>query len=334
MKVVKVILIVLLVLVGLLLIYSFIAPKEYNVEEEVVINAPQSLVVVQATHWENFNEWSPWSELDPNMELEYEGEPGKVGSKYTWAGNKDAGSGSQEITGLTAERVDIAINFKEPFESEADTYFAFEQVDDGVKVTWGMNSTMEWPWNVLTSSIKSSISKDYRKGLDSLKVRCEKINEEFVVDGFWIRPTTLDPRVYIGKKGTVNWSDMQNFFSTNLGAANQAISSAGVTPVGAPSGLYYVWDTENQRAEMMAAIPCPPDTEISGFDADTVSGEALYIDYYGDYEGLGDAHEAIGNYFTKYNIPQGGVAIEEYLTDPVTQPDTSQWLTRITYLLK
>lgn len=334
MKAVKVILIVLLVVIGLVLIYSFVAPKDYHLEEEVVIDAPYSLIVAQATHWENFQGWSPWSELDPNMELAYEGEPGKVGSKYTWKGNEDAGSGTQEITAVTDEKVDIAITFKEPFESEADTYFTFESVDEGVKVTWGMNSTMEWPWNVLTSSIKSSISKDYRKGLDSLKVRCENITEEFVVDGFWIRPTTFDSRVYIGKKGTVNWSDMQNFFSSNLGAASQAISAAGITPIGAPSGLYYVWDTENQKAEMMAAIPCAPGTKISGFDADTISGEALYVDYYGSYDGLGDAHDAIGSYFTKYNIPQGGVAIEEYLTDPGTQPDTSQWLTRITYLLK
>jgi len=332
MKVVKSILLVLLVIFVALLGFSLLAPKTYSIEESIKIGAPYALVVEQTTHWPNFQEWSPWSEMDPDMELSYEGDFGKVGSRYTWKGNEDAGSGSQEITAVSHDRVDIDLHFKEPFESLAKTYYLFNLEGDSMTVAWGMSGEMAWPWNVMTHFLKGSITKDYQKGLQSLKERCESIAADHVVDGFWIREIVLENRTYIGRKKLVKWAEMQEFYSAVLGAAFQAILKSGIEPVGAPSGIYYEWDTVNMQANMMAAIPCPVGTLISGFDSYSIGGKGYYINYYGQYEGLGNAHEAMEKYMIKNNISPNAVAIEEYVTDPETEEDPGHWLTKIMYI--
>ena len=55
------------------------------------------------------------------------------------------------------------------------------------------------------------------------------------------------------------------------------------------------------------------------------------IDYYGSYEGLMYAHLALDNYLKQKGLKMRSPVIEEYLTDPGAEPDTSKWLTRIYY---
>jgi len=333
MKVIKIIILVLVILFSAILGFTLLAPKDYKVEKSITIGAPYGLVYEQTIHWPNFQEWSPWSEMDPDMELNYEGEFGQVGSKYTWKGNKDAGSGSQEIVAASHERVDIDLHFMEPFESHAKTYYLFNLQGDSVTVSWGMTGRMEWPWNAMTVFIRGSIADDYEKGLLALKKRCENIVANEVVDGFWIRAASMDERTYIGKRKTVKWSEMEAFYENQFGAAMKAILQEGIEPVGAPTGLYFEWDEENQKADMMAAIPCPAGTSLKGFESYQVKGTGYMVKYYGPYEDLGKVHEAIGKYLTERGIGTEMVAIEEYVTDPETEEDPAHWLTKVYYIV-
>jgi effector-binding domain-containing protein len=57
------------------------------------------------------------------------------------------------------------------------------------------------------------------------------------------------------------------------------------------------------------------------------------VEYYGNPEGTGAAHGAIESYCKQQGLVAGEPAIEEYVTDPASEPDTSKWLTRIYYPL-
>jgi hypothetical protein len=182
MKILKVIGISLFLIFAIIAIVSLVSSTEYSIEESVVIYAPIDLVKTQAIHFKNFQEWSPWSKLDPNMELQYEGEAGTVGSAYTWNGNKEAGSGRQTITAVADNRVDIDLNFKEPFESDAKTYFTFNEVAGGVEVKWGMSGSMKRPMNLMITMLKKSIRDDYQTGLAALNERCETMASQIEVE--------------------------------------------------------------------------------------------------------------------------------------------------------
>jgi effector-binding domain-containing protein len=334
MKALKFIGIAVLALIVIFFILSFVVPKAYHVEKSIEIEAPQNLVYEQAVHFDNFQKWSPWSGLDSNMTSVFEGEFGKVGSKYTWEGNDDVGSGLQEITAASPEKVEMDLIFKTPFEATAKTQYMFEPADKNVKVTWAMDGESPWPMNVMNLFMKGAIGKDYQKGLDSLKVRCENLVAERVVDGFMIQHIELSERSYVGKRGVVKFAEVESFYETHLGAIFAALGAKGVQPVGMPSGVFYKWDEETGTADMMAAVPCATGTTLDGYESVNVGGKALLVDYYGPYEASEKAHMAISSYMEKNKIELNVHVIEEYITDPTTEPDNTKWLTKVYYMIK
>jgi effector-binding domain-containing protein len=54
----------------------------------------------------------------------------------------------------------------------------------------------------------------------------------------------------------------------------------------------------------------------------------------GGYSGIGKAHEAMDAYMASNKLEQKAPVIEEYITDPGSEPDSSKWLTKIMYLIK
>jgi effector-binding domain-containing protein len=102
--------------------------------------------------------------------------------------------------------------------------------------------------------------------------------------------------------------------------------------------LYYDWNEEDSSADLAAAIPVSPDMEVDDLGdferIEVPAGKALPIEYYGAYEQIGGAHEAMHKYMSEGGIEIGTPVIEEYVTDPEREPDTSKWLNNIYYPLK
>jgi hypothetical protein len=169
-----------LAIVGVIVILGLIAPKDYCVKRSVSINAPSDIVKDQVIKFENFKEWEPWGDADPNMKVSIDGEDGTVGAIYSWEGNNDVGSGRQEIIKMTDSRVDVKLNFTAPWESEDFTYYEFNTTGDNTEVTWGMNGTNPFPMNVMMMfmDLEGMIGSQYEVGLERVKTRCEKIAAE------------------------------------------------------------------------------------------------------------------------------------------------------------
>jgi effector-binding domain-containing protein len=58
------------------------------------------------------------------------------------------------------------------------------------------------------------------------------------------------------------------------------------------------------------------------------------IEYRGGYGGLAGPHNAMDVYIQANNLEPLTPAIEEYVTDPMQEPDSTKWITKITYLVK
>ncbi len=336
MKVLKTILYVLLILVAVFLVLMFVAPTRYQIERTVEIDAPKSLVVPQAIHFENFQQWNPWSKMDSNMVVTLKGVPGEVGSGYSWSGNKDVGKGAMEITGIRGDTFDIRLNFLEPVESEAMTYFIIRDDAGKTHVSWGMDTEWKRPSNVfgMVMGFRKAIEKDYDLGLASLKERAEKMKAEQLVDGYLIEEIEMSPRVYIGRRGTMGFDKLAEFYGTHFPAVATAAGKQGMEPVGAPSGIFFRWDTVAMQTDMAAVIPFAEGSRIEGFDVIPARGRTLMIDYYGPFEGTANAHYAMDKYMKAKGLSSNSLVIEEYMTDPMMEKDTAKWLTRIYYLVQ
>ena len=81
MKILKYLLFGILGLAVLIVIVGLVASNEFNVEKSVTINAPASQIHPYVSNLRLQNEWSVWSQMDPEQKETFEGTDGAPGSK-------------------------------------------------------------------------------------------------------------------------------------------------------------------------------------------------------------------------------------------------------------
>ncbi|MDX1440145.1 MAG: hypothetical protein R3284_09600 [Rubricoccaceae bacterium] len=153
-----------------------------------------------------------------------------------------------------------------------------------------------------------------------------------------IKASEWEGKTYVAHRDSVAGSDITAFYTQHLPAAYQTIVTSGLSPSGAPSGLYWGLDMETNIFNMAAAVPFSGDGSPNlqeGYEViEVAAGPSLVVDYYGPYELLTEAHAAMGAHMEAEKLDPAYIVIEEYITDPTTEPDSSKWHTRIHYLFE
>ena len=148
------------------------AGDKYTVERSTTVDAPPERVYAQVADFHNWTTWSPWEDLDPQMERTYSGAESGAGAVYAWSGNRKAGQGRMEIVDVAApSRVRIDLSFEKPWKSRNDTVFTIEPLQTGSRVTWTMTGEKTLMTKVLGvfTSMDKMIGPDFEKGLARLK---------------------------------------------------------------------------------------------------------------------------------------------------------------------
>jgi hypothetical protein len=148
----------------------------YSVERSITVNAPSHRVHGLVDDFHNWTSWSPWEDLDPDLQRSYSGADQGAGARYEWSGNRKAGQGSMQITGSTPEGIDIALEFLKPFKSTSMTRFAFEPSGSGTEVRWQMTGEQKGLMGLFGKfvSMEKLIGPDFEKGLARLKAVAEE----------------------------------------------------------------------------------------------------------------------------------------------------------------
>jgi hypothetical protein len=149
----------------------------YTVARSTTINAPAETIYNQIADFHNWRAWSPWDDLDPDMQRSYSGAASGVGAGYAWSGNRKAGEGMMEITdAVQSASVQIALDFLKPFKSSSTTAFALQPQGESTEVSW----TMTGPKTLMTrvmgtfKSMDKMVGPDFVKGLAKLKAVAEQ----------------------------------------------------------------------------------------------------------------------------------------------------------------
>lgn len=162
----------------LIILLYLLGPATYDVSRTIEINRPPAEVYDYLKFLKNQDEWSPWQKKDPDMKKEFRGTDGTVGAVSSWVGNKDVGSGEQEITRLVeGSRVESKLRFFKPWKSQSDAYMEVEQVSEGLsRVRWGFSGKNGFPMRLmmLFMNMDKMVGKDFEEGLVNLKARMEK----------------------------------------------------------------------------------------------------------------------------------------------------------------
>ena len=148
----------------------------YTVERSTTIDAEPAHIYAQVVDFHRWTAWSPWEDLDPEMQRSYTGPEQGVGATYSWTGNRKAGAGRMEI--VEAEEpstVAVALSFVKPFKSTSRTVFSFVPTDSGTTVTWTMTgpSTLMTKVMGIFTSMDKLVGPDFEKGLARLRAVSE-----------------------------------------------------------------------------------------------------------------------------------------------------------------
>lgn len=338
MRALKILLILLLVIAGLLVVLGLMGEDHYRIERSVSISAPVESVWGHVSSLGAMDKWSPWNELDPNMTKTMEGTDGTVGAVSKWEGNKDVGKGEQRIDSIAPNSLlRTHLTFHEPWSSETDALIELAKDGEGTKVTWAMVGENDFMGKLMSKFVDmdAMLGKDFEKGLALLKSQAEAAHA--ARPSYDIKTIERSAALYVGKREVVSWSDMKEFFGTNFGVGMDALAKAGIAPAGAPSGVYFEWNEQDKTADLIAGMPVPVSAKakLNGLEVyEAPASKALLIEYRGGYANLGSAHEAMDAYIKANGLTHHTNVIEEYITGPGTEPDSTKWLTNIIYLVK
>jgi uncharacterized protein YndB with AHSA1/START domain len=175
MRIVKRILAAIVVIAVLLVVVAYLLPRNVNVSRSIAINAPPAMVYPLVADLRRANEWSPWLELDPDVEITFTGPADGVGQTMNWkSDDPNVGSGAQSITMLEPDsKVETALDFGE--QGTATASFDLEPKGPATEVTWGFSTDLGFNPVVRYFGLMFDkwIGADYEKGLAKLKTVAE-----------------------------------------------------------------------------------------------------------------------------------------------------------------
>ena len=331
----------LILLIALFFAVGLVLPDTVRVQRSVKIQAPQSQVFALVNGFRQFDKWSPWAALDPQMKVQISGPPFGVGAHYTWQGNDKVGSGAQEITASTPysqmkNRLSFA-GFDQPSVAsfDVDAEGPVTHVIWGVQIKLGGNPIAHY-FGLL---MDRQIGPDYERGLARLKALAESgpktdlsALDVKLVDG---KPQTY---AYVSGSSTTDSDAIAKALGAAYGQVGVFMAASGLKQAGAPIAVTRRWDYQAKVYDFDAGIPLDRDDAqapptVNGKPnpvkiAQTYAGATLKVEHRGSYKEMGKTYDLIDAFKTAYALQDNGLSWEQYVSDPGKTPE-AQLLTDI-----
>ncbi|WOO41123.1 SRPBCC family protein [Rubellicoccus peritrichatus] len=169
------IIVVVVAIIVIFLLFTYLLPAEFAVTRTVKISAPLKKITPYLTNVRLWQEWSPWREKDPNMEMAYSENDTGDGAWFTWESSSQ-GKGKMVFAKVTEFGVEYEIEFIGKGGPCHGSMEASDEDDEHSYVVWsfhgksGMNPIARW-FGLLMDRM---VGPDFEKGLNKLKTITEK----------------------------------------------------------------------------------------------------------------------------------------------------------------
>jgi hypothetical protein len=149
---------------------------DFTLSRSTRVQADAARIHALLDDFREWQKWSPWEGLDPDLRRDYSGPDHGVGSTYHWSGNKKAGEGEMTITDSTPTSVVVDLRFHKPFRATNITTFDLRPSGDATDVTWTMTGQRSAVMSLMGKLFfDKAIGADFEKGLASLKQEAERV---------------------------------------------------------------------------------------------------------------------------------------------------------------
>lgn len=147
----------------------------FEVVRKTTIDGPPERIHALLDDFHQWSKWSPWEDVDPNLQRTYTGPDSGVGARYAWKGNRKAGEGNMEITASSPDRIEVRLAFLKPMAATNRVEFLVTPAGSGTEVTWRMTGEQTGVWGVVGKvfPMDRMVGRDFVKGLTRLKAVVE-----------------------------------------------------------------------------------------------------------------------------------------------------------------
>ncbi|MEU7215366.1 SRPBCC family protein [Nocardia iowensis] len=149
---------------------------EFEVVRQAVISAEPSRIHGLIDDLHEWTKWSPWEDIDPQLQRTYSGPDSGVGAEYAWHGDRKVGSGNMAIVTSADREIGIRLTFEKPWKATNQVLFELNPTESGAtQVVWRMTGEQRGLMRVLSKVIPMDrmVGKDFEKGLARLKAVAE-----------------------------------------------------------------------------------------------------------------------------------------------------------------
>lgn len=150
-------------------------PAEFAVERSVAIGAPADLVYPHIASVRAMDAWSPWTRMDPQLTVAYEGPESGVGARSAWEGPQ-MGKGRIAVTAVEPPRsVEMKLEMLAPMAGTNRVLFTLDPAGGDTRVTWRMEGRNGFVGKAasLFFGMDEMVGGTFEKGLAALKTLAE-----------------------------------------------------------------------------------------------------------------------------------------------------------------
>lgn len=162
-------------LLAIILLVAAFRPAAFCVARSTTIAAPPLVIFGHVNDLTKFQQWDPWSKMDPTTKHSYSGPSTGVGAAQSWTGQK-TGAGRMTITeSRPGELVRMRLEFMKPFAATNTVDFTFRPEGGQTVTTWSMSGVNHFFFRLmgLFMSMEKICGPRFESGLADLKTIAE-----------------------------------------------------------------------------------------------------------------------------------------------------------------
>jgi uncharacterized protein YndB with AHSA1/START domain len=147
-------------------------PGRYRTERSIELATSPEVVYRRISDLRQWQRWSPWNELDLQVQRKYEGPRQGLGATYSWDGKGAIGQGKVTITEAEEPlQVVYRVEFIAPWHAVVENTFLLKKTVSGVKLTWSVAGERHF-WSKLFGLLSDAdqvLGADMERGLATLQ---------------------------------------------------------------------------------------------------------------------------------------------------------------------
>ncbi|MBK8518697.1 MAG: GyrI-like domain-containing protein [Saprospiraceae bacterium] len=317
----------------LVIVLSIFIPKKFHINTEFRIDVPSNMVYNVLNNLSHQPDFNNKSLLDSSFHLICLGASKDDGASCDYSSKRYGNGVFRIIKAINDDSIAIADESQDGKISLIQ--YKIKQLDTLNSIVIVVaESESGFFTNLWTFIHKWKLKKQVNKNLENLKTLLDDrfLNKNY--NGYHISEVVMNQRFFVTYRAKVDFKNINEYFSKNISGLYQKALENKITIAGMPSALIYEDNKAQSYYDFAAALPTFSEFNILGLEPVTLPPhQAIFLEYKGEHSKSEKAYTALEEYLADFKLNKLIPTIEEYVTDPLSEPNPEKWVTNIIYYI-